>query len=412
MSNEVQHDEHNNLFENIVCEQCGSSNIEIIAEDLAQCRQCGSKIKLSVPKIEKIVNHYHSQVKNEDDALIFTKERSVESFRRDALVCLASDIHIPQNIFESQFSPVKSVDTQYAEIEITLNATFSATIGYDRVEEYKDYDSVQHKVVTKRRRVTDWKPFSGSKTNTNSWFVNISEDFDDSNRFADFLYVYGHKDECEYLSKTDIDVEILPVRQSHIDSVVSGAKSDFKSQCQKSLPGDTCKDFVCSISYTVNKVQKYIVPQYILPFKYNGREWDIRCYKSATNPYIGHCPDGSKIITNITNDKTKGGAILSISLSIISILMSLIVAFWAKSSLSLIFSVLLFVASVISFVVQKVRQNKITNSLKEQYQNKKKHDLQEYFAKHNIKPLTEDEEKKFDYWRKRKWEKLQMYCSL
>ena len=160
-------------LENVSCENCGSGDVEQVSEDFAICKQCGSKIHISRPATKKVINNNFYQKNTEGyDYLAITKMRTIEDFRRESLITLASDVRIPPNIFDSKFGKIKSVYTQYVEVEADLFANYSATIGYDRQEEYiKPYNSYYD--ITMQARLLS---FGIERICTNTWLREKRDD--------------------------------------------------------------------------------------------------------------------------------------------------------------------------------------------------------------------------------------------
>ena len=402
-------DEKEFNIETIKCKQCGSSDIELITEEYAQCKQCSAKIFINKPAPSKIVINKIIQSNNVEYYAI-TKERSVEDFRREALITLASNINTPPDIFEAEFKPIRSEYVQYLKVEANFFATFSATIGYDRKEEYIEYDTVRDShggtrryPVTKTRTVTDWQPFSGSSTEFDYGYTNLIEDnFDDVIRFQSLLDFNANDLQLAELDKTNYQVDIINPSTAQINSALKYAENRFRNKCEKELPGNRHKDFNCHITHTITKTTCYIVPQYVLPFKFVDKEWQVESYKASNYSSLYKAPNAAKAIKSTIDDETKGLAIFSSVSSLVSILLSIILVLCLKSIITVIAISLGIILSIIAFTIYMVKHKKTNNLLKELLQEDKKQALIKHFSEHNLSPLTDIEENRFNDWRKKK----------
>lgn len=390
----------------ISCGNCGSADIEIISDELGQCRQCGTKIHLPKSKSTKIVNNYFVDSCRED-IIEITKERDVMDFKREALITLLSNVYSPAQLLdEADFKPIETIYSQYVQVEADLYANFSATIGYDREEQYTDYETVvsngrsYQKPVTKTRTVTDWQPFSGSTTEHSTGYAKLNyKENDDSVRFESFISENFNQLEQKPFSDSNYDVDPIVPSIDDKDRAVLMAKYHLEEQCKKSLPGDRNKDFSCHISHNVTKTRSFIVPEFVWPFSFNDQEWDVRTYKASPKSYVGNCPSAKQEITTLTEIKTKPLAITNIVVLTLSIILSLIFAIILKSKSTYLILGLNLVISIIFYIIYNAKYKKTNSQIKEIFQEHKKQQLINYLNKNNMPPLTEKEEELFNDWR-------------
>ena len=81
----------------------------------------------------------------------------------------------------TKFEKIQKKDVQFLEIDANYTGSYSASIGYDRKEQYIDHEKhydyqLQREVtkeVVKERTVTDWRPISGPVSSYEKSFVHL-----------------------------------------------------------------------------------------------------------------------------------------------------------------------------------------------------------------------------------------------
>ena len=166
-------DEKVAITEAIICTQCGSTDVEIISEDLGKCKNCGTQVVINMPKETNVVtNNVNIQmVESFGEAPLSFFEMPLETTQEDffvkALLDIANKKDSPDDVFSvSNFEPIKKIYCQYLIGEGNVDMTYSANIGYDRKEEYyeqvrkwdssiKDYRYTQRRQY--RQRCCVWR---------------------------------------------------------------------------------------------------------------------------------------------------------------------------------------------------------------------------------------------------------------
>ena len=147
------------------CPQCGSIDITIISDELGKCNNCNASVVL--PKNQKkivVKNEFHVETKT-DKNVTYTavkKEFNEVDFLRKAYLTISANASTPEDVLSSKFSKVQSTHENYLILDGDANINFTATIGYDRKEEYTEYNSSTGKFDKKTRTVTDWQAYSGA----------------------------------------------------------------------------------------------------------------------------------------------------------------------------------------------------------------------------------------------------------
>ena len=101
---------------------------------------------------------------------VYTVERelSKDQFMREVLVKLASHYDTPNDVCNASFGEITESIKEVIVCSAHVESDYSASIGYDRVEEYWDKEKKfdhngghYYVDVKKTRTVTDWHPHSG-----------------------------------------------------------------------------------------------------------------------------------------------------------------------------------------------------------------------------------------------------------
>ena len=309
----------------VVCPQCGSNDIELKSSELGKCRACGTTVVL--PKKEqqvKVVNNFVVNNNAENSAQYYTikRERTLnDEFIRGAYVAMTQDRKTPIDISDGEFDHVNESNEQYIEVDSTANITYSATVGYDYMVTYTDYDS-QGKPVKRTKRETEWKPFSGSHVTQSTVYVGND---DNSNRASAFNRAVNHAEPGSIMPYDGTNSRVAPLspNPASIEEAKQNAISQAESEAERSLPGDRHKDFRASGSATVNSVKSYSAPTQDAVFKY--KEEEHFCTAFAFGPFMlgGTSPDDSDSIHQVVKEKTN--PLFITSLSLLGVLIALIV---------------------------------------------------------------------------------------
>lgn len=371
------------LVKGLVCTQCGSTDIELISDSLGRCNQCNTQIIINTPKEDNYVtNNVTIKVDGSagDNSIGFfelPKQIDEKTFFANALVEIALDKNTPEDIFIlGKFEPVKTEYRQYVIAKGTANMTYSATIGYDRKEQYKEYNKYKNEYEIKTRTVTDWKPFSGKYTGE---YVDAA--INDNN--IDFKDPLDYRLLCladakEYNPNTSNAPAPLPPSSNSISKIESGIKAKAKSDCEKKLPGDRKKDFNCNGFVALNIIESHVVPQYILKYKYLGRDFMLKAHSSSKSAIRGNKPSvKSEIEKEIEGNKlVKTFNIITLCALLTSILISIL--------LPIAFKIIFGGVGLASFITYWVIRTKVSKEIYLLKTVKKKTDLVALLKKKGI----------------------------
>lgn len=207
------------------------------------------------------------------------KELSKEQFLRKVLVKLACHKDTPNDVCNATFSDVRESTKEVILCSAHVESDYSASVGYDRKEEYwdkkKEIEYVNGKKyerlvdVKKTRTVTDWHPHSGH-IGGNAVCLAFN---DDNYRFAmDEHYrlmpiIKSIKDD----SIVEEDKSVAEVSYGGLESVKKNCQ--FLVELGINYPGNHHKDERSSATVDVKTIKCIRVPYYEVEFTYNGQKY-------------------------------------------------------------------------------------------------------------------------------------------
>ena len=278
--------------------------------------------------------------------------------------------------------------------DVSLN--YGASIGYNRTEEYYDYQKewdpqLQRQVekkVKKTRTVTDWSPISGKFDQTECGFVFNSDEeqvyFDDCDRFEN-AFDNMKRDSSYEVENVDFETEYpkdacsKAVEIAKARCVVNAVK-----ECENTLQGDEYKDFTYSDTCKVKKIFCIVAPEYSLDYSYKDKKYTKRAFAFGgmrmTNNDINAQKDTNKVIRK----KTLPLLLIGTILSILSIVLSLIV-----KSIPIICAI--FAVAIIVDILAEIIYHVVEKNVKTKKQQIKLERLKDLLKKNGLKSLSESE---------------------
>ena len=327
------------------------------------------------------------------------KEIDEKTFYANALAEIALDKDSPEDIFiVGKFEPVETEYRQYVLGKGTAVMSYSATIGYDRKEEYKTTESkyvtegsyytcngVQKRAnssgsvqvdVVKTRTVTDWHPFSGNYTGEH---VDAIANDDKS----DELDSYDYEVNCLASAKEyDANVSKSPAplipSSASIHSLEIGIKTRARLACERKLPGDRMKDFYCDGTVSLNIVESHVAPQYILKYKYLQKDYTLKAHSAKKSKIKGDIPSAK---TEIETEIEQNKLVKSFNLiTFVVLLFSIISAILFPITYKIIFTIV----GIVSFITYQVIRSKVSTGLYLKKAETKKQTLISHLKKQGI----------------------------
>ena len=349
----------------IRCLQCGSTDIEIVSDEIAKCRHCGALIDYGKPKT----------IYNNTNINLFSNERNLpvsfyeidaeydkKKFQEQVFIWLTENTSTPVDVLDSIFSDV-TLEKKKVIIYIgQVNMSYNATVGIDRQEEYIEIDS-KGNPRKQYRTVTDWHPTSG----------NYSGEFTQGAPNGEFNKEEMHGEKGKYLDYAPIcvgssknekpcDKNEFLITQSGEDFAKEEMKKTAEFKCRCQIGGDHIKDFSCSSFVNITKIAGYVLPEYTMYYEIHDQEYHISSYAAGKfNPY-GTYPNQSNAIDDEADTKN---LIFSIP-AFIMLIISSILSFVLKPILPIVILFLIATAlfTISRFAVEKFRNNIVNNRQK------------------------------------------------
>lgn len=335
-----------------------------------------------------------------DRVYTIKKEFSKEAFLRDVMVKLASNPDTPIDVVNASFDEVQESVREAILCSAHVETDYTASIGYDRIEEYWDKEKkteyvngqrYEHYVdVKKTRTVTDWQPHSGhisgdatrvALNEDNSW-----ADLDDSK----LVSAIKGADENNIVEKGE-----ATVNSSGLDRV--------KSECAWSIhwdiryPGDHHKDEHYSDDISVSTIECFKLPFYSVQFTYKGKKYSASAFACGPiNVTTEFPPDNVNIVEVAEKDtkKYKTASIISwISFGVLfafsfGMLFAKIAWTWFLPLIALVTSILLHVNSDKKYACRLKELTEDNNKLK-------KKELEVALGKKGYTALSSEEKEAF-----------------
>ena len=291
-------------FKKISCENCGGELIFSPGTQLSSCNFCGSEFNIQDSK--------DTQFKSVEKILPFSTTK--EEFEIAALEWLSEGDLTPDDILESSmFNNQVGVYLPMWMYEGRYDGSWSASSGYNRIEEYvgKSYDG--KKLETKTRTVTDWRPSNGNCKGDFQFLATASAD----SSIPSSVKAFSHDVEVTRNNLKDFKAEYsqgFSLLEIQLESDecwdLHGewqANHYVESVTKKRIPGDKYKDFYVDAVYDLtNKVSCY-VPFWLRNYKYSNEDFHLYMDGSDTVRINGERPIDKGRSAEVDKLKNQGG---------------------------------------------------------------------------------------------------------
>lgn len=139
-------------FQKYNCSSCGANLAFPAGRPFIKCAFCGNKYEVSRTRDGTV----------EKGASIIPFSVDKERYADAALVWLSLGNYTPDDILTSgAFEDARGTFIPVWKQTGTYQGNWSASSGYNRQEEYREWNDSRKEMVTKHRTVTDWRPSSG-----------------------------------------------------------------------------------------------------------------------------------------------------------------------------------------------------------------------------------------------------------
>lgn len=296
---------------------------------------------------------------------VYTPERSESDFLRNSLLKMAAERTTPKDVFEADFSNVTTEQMQYLSICGEVTVEYNVSIGYYRWEEYKEYNNGTKRYETKRKKVTDWHPDSGSYTSTSlTAYVECGNSSDEkAGELVAAAVRTCNPDNIAFYDEDDKDdiIGFKEIEQADVANANDILHSRGREQCRSHLPGDTYKDFNGKSHISVSERAVHIAPLHTLTYTYKDVQYTSKALSFGKYKEISKMPDASAEYAKELNRKTMIFGLVALALAVISSIISLttpISAIIWIGFIASVVSVALFVTMRIIFGKNLNKRNK------------------------------------------------------
>lgn len=311
----------------IVCPQCGSKEVTVFGKQ-GKCQYCGvvfaitpdqdvAKGGKAVP-LDNLFSGEETSIESFDLIGRIKPEYDQKEFERACWIKLALD-SAPLEVFDQQIGQVETNEKQILMNKITAETSYSASVGYDRVETYtvyesklerrtyyedgkekSDYDTVQEP-VTKQRTVTDWQAFHGNRTEQSVVVVdNLTGRLENIPYVTDRFLSVNKESVVPLSNKETAELQITGAARR---AVIDRHRTVIKQMTESTLPGDHHKDLNAQIMVTDSSSSLHLVNEYSASFRLNGKRYTERALSFGGAKVVGDTIENGNSLKQITERK-------------------------------------------------------------------------------------------------------------
>lgn len=258
------------------CTSCGAGIEYSAGVQSLKCPYCGA-----VNDIKRPENGLPSVIDK-----IIPLAITIEELEKKAYSYMANGDYTPDDMLEAAvFTKKEQVYVPAYIFRVEYDATWTASFGYDRTEQYTEYRTVYRdnrsykEPVTRTKTVTDWRPQNGSDTGILSLAIYAGKSLKTSTLNPDDLVPYaaanGSPTEFNSSFLKGVDVEELSIPEV---AAYAALKEDINSQIddgvKRHAQGDRQKDWHWKATMHHQSTTLY-VPICHIAFDYKGVEYHL-----------------------------------------------------------------------------------------------------------------------------------------
>ena len=415
------------------CPNCGAMLDVDPSKEAAVCQYCGTPYI-----VKKAIQNYYINITNNttnnirtdvvniveqkeevkgadyyDSYATIRPEFDKDEFKRRVLIYLGSRNDTPQDITTIDVTQVKLVDVVFAGAKFSIDINYTATIGYDREEQYwekvKKRDSegrIYYTNELKTRIVTDWKPFQSRAIDEDIGFSYMSG----CPELKSALWGYRLRNAFYAANEykiTEINIgSKQKIPSTNISEMKRQAIDNMWGEVCRQIPGDKHKDErkTALANLTFSCVYKF--PMYVIEYTYNQKKYVMGqfAYGKKGDMLFNEIPTDNKNAIEVVEDKTTSTRIMSKifgflfwPIAIGMVILGLIYTFNSKSPFFAYYTAfgvvpLFFLIYVITIIVYKCRYKSLFLKYTTQKSQEKIKVLKESLAKNRIRNISVAEE--------------------
>lgn len=258
------------------CTSCGAVIEYSAGVQSLKCPYCGVVNEIARPE-----NRLSSAIDK-----IIPLAITVDELEKIAYSYMANGEYTPDDMLEAAvFTKKERLYVPAYVFRVEYDATWTASFGYDRKEQYTEYQTVYRnnssykEPVTKTKTVTDWRPQNGSDTGILSLAIYAGKSLKTSTLNPDDLVPYAAANgsltafNSSFLSGVDVEELSVPENSAYAD-----LKEDINSQIDDGVKshaqGDRQKDWHWKATMRHQATTLY-VPICHIAFDYKGVEYHL-----------------------------------------------------------------------------------------------------------------------------------------
>lgn len=333
----------------IICNQCGSNEIDFVSEDYGVCSYCRSKVFFN--KEQFAFNDKDEKTRQAAEtyadcvSLVVKPVFTEKQFLRRVLINIAKDKRTPQDIFTAKFKPVKKIFRHIVIVEAKVDISYNVTLGHDgRTSSWSN-----NRRYT--RTVTEWEPASGLYSVKESEFFENSQngelDAKEMERLKDALCQLT-KDYVCFGDQADIEAPSPKKPSSEVvKRLVETIRQKAVQSCKNSLRADKIKYFKSDESVSNVSVKSLVVPEYIVEFVYKGITYAQRAFPIGNMKLAGSTVAENYNLQEVVKKKCK--FIKFLTAFLVCFFIGLTIAL--KMTLLIVSAIFMFIAGLISYKI-------------------------------------------------------------
>lgn len=235
------------------------------------------------------------------------KEFTEDAFLRQVLIELGTRKNTPIDVVDCAFGKVRERVKEVLSCTAFVQGECTASVGYDRKEQYVDYRTKvenvggSHKTVKepviKEKTVTDWHPFSKRYSGEAACAVyNTDKDNADDGRIM--TAIISTKREC-YCAAGE-----AAVNQSALKTAIRTCERQIEKK-ENQFPGNHVKDERYRSTSTVKDLLCFRLPYYEVTYTYKGKEYTAGGFACGKIKTASEYPPNDVDVTAIVKEKTR-----------------------------------------------------------------------------------------------------------
>ena len=259
-----------------ICSSCGAGIEYSAGVQSLKCPYCGA-----INEIKRPENNLPSSIEK-----IVPLAITIEGLEKKAYAYMANGDYTPDDMLEAAvFTKKERLYVPAYIFRVEYDATWTASFGYDRTEQYTEYRTVYKdnrsfkEPVTRTKTVTDWRPQNGSDTGILSLAIYAGTSLKTSTLNPDDLVPSAAASRipsefnASFLKGVDVEELSLPEVAAY-----AALKEDINSQIDDSVKshgqGDRQKDWHWKATMRHDSTTLY-VPICHIAFDYKGVEYHL-----------------------------------------------------------------------------------------------------------------------------------------